>query len=81
VVNFIYSARRGEVAVANPWRSRSPEFMLPSPIPLHNYPAPFEVLGEPYDYGLSTPYVSNDPDRAPMAEPHLTGAPAPAATD
>ena len=81
VVNFIYSARKGEVAAANPWRSRSPEFMVPSPIPLHNYPVAFEVVGEPYDYGLDTPYVSIDPDRKPMAEPHLSGAASPAAAD
>jgi cytochrome c oxidase subunit 1 len=53
IVNMIVSLRRGEVAVANPWHSRSPEWQLPSPVPAHNYPQPFEVLGEPYDYGLS----------------------------
>lgn len=53
-VNLVYSARRGEVAAQNPWRSRSPEWMLPSPIPAHNYAEhPFEVDGEPYDYGLA----------------------------
>lgn len=53
-VNLVYSARRGEVAAQNPWRSRSPEWMLPSPIPVHNYAEhPFEVDGEPYDYGLA----------------------------
>ena len=51
--NLIYSAKRGKVADANPWRSRSPEWTLPSPIPAHNYQDnPFEVVGEPYDYGL-----------------------------
>ena len=52
VVNLVYSARRGEVAASNPWRSRSPEWLLPSPIPVHNYGGPIEVVGEPYDYGL-----------------------------
>jgi cytochrome c oxidase subunit I len=52
IVNLVYSLRRGEVAVANPWRSRSPEWLLPSPIPVHNYGRPIEVIGEPYDYGL-----------------------------
>jgi cytochrome c oxidase subunit 1 len=65
VFNFAYSLKRGPVASRNPWRSRSPEFMLPSPIPLHNYPQPFEVIGEPYDYGKPGAYVSIDPDRAP----------------
>ena len=53
VYNFYISARRGAVAEANPWRSRSPEFLLPSPVPSHNYERPFEVVGEPYDYGLA----------------------------
>jgi cytochrome c oxidase subunit 1 len=65
VFNFAYSLKRGAVASANPWRSRSPEFMLPSPVPLHNYPQPFEVIGEPYDYGKPGAYVSIDLDRAP----------------
>jgi cytochrome c oxidase subunit 1 len=50
--NIIVSARRGEVAEANPWRSRSPEWQLPSPLPAHNYEEQFVVVGEPYDYGL-----------------------------
>lgn len=53
LINIFYSARKGEVAPANPWNSRSPEFQLPSPLPAHNYlEFPFEVVGEPYDYGL-----------------------------
>jgi cytochrome c oxidase subunit 1 len=69
-INLLYSAARGPLAERNPWRSRSPEFMLPSPIPVHNYETPFEVIGEPYDYGLEgSAYVSIDPDRAPMAAP------------
>ena len=51
--NLVYSAKRGPVAAANPWRSRSPEWLLPTPIPEHNYAAqPLVVVGEPYDYGL-----------------------------
>jgi cytochrome c oxidase subunit 1 len=53
IFNFIYSAKRGEIAAANPWRSRSPEWLLPSPAPEHNYSTPIEVVGEPYDYGLA----------------------------
>lgn len=52
-INLIMSLRRGEVAVGNVWQSRSPEWqLLPSPAPMHNYPQPFRVVGEPYDYGL-----------------------------
>jgi len=51
-INLIYSVRRGEVATGNVWESRSPEWLVPSPTPVHNYPAPVQVIGEPYDYGL-----------------------------
>ncbi len=70
VVNLVYSARRGEVAAANPWRSRSPEWMLPSPIPVHNYGRAIEVIGEPYDYGLvgsSFVDLPQEPDTRPAA--------------
>jgi cytochrome c oxidase subunit 1 len=70
LVNLIYNASRGPVAARNPWRSRSPEFMLPSPIPVHNYDTPLVVIGEPYDYGLEgSAFVNIDPDRAPGGAP------------
>ena len=50
--NLIASARRGEVAVSNPWRSRSPEWQIPSPVPEQSYAQPIVITGEPYDYGL-----------------------------
>ncbi len=63
--NLISNARKGEVAAANPWRSRSPEFQIPSPIPEHSYEQPFVVVGEPYDYGLpDSKYVDMNPDVA-----------------
>lgn len=66
VWNFIYSAMKGTAAVKNPWRSRSPEFQLASPIPMHNYDQPIEVIGEPYDYGLAgSAYVNIDDERVP----------------
>jgi cytochrome c oxidase subunit 1 len=69
-VNLIHSASRGPIAARNPWRSRSPEFMLPSPIPVHNYDTPLVVIGEPYDYGLEgSAFVNIDPDRAPGGAP------------
>jgi len=58
IYNLVRSARRGEVAAPNPWRSRSPEWQIPSPIPEVAYAQPFHVVGEPYDYGLpDTTYV------------------------
>jgi cytochrome c oxidase subunit I len=50
--NLFHSARKGAVAERNPWRSRSPEWQIPSPIPEVSYAQPFKVVGEPYDYGL-----------------------------
>ena len=51
-INVFWSRRHGEVATGNIWNSRSPEWQVPSPMPTHNYAKPFEVVGEPYDYGL-----------------------------
>ena len=50
--NMYVSLKRGEVAVRNPWRSRSPEWQIPMPVTDHNYDEPFVVTGDPYDYGL-----------------------------
>ena len=52
VYNAFVSAKKGEVATGNVWRSRSPEWLAPSPMPVHNYDKPLEVVGEPYDYSL-----------------------------
>lgn len=60
--NLIVSARAREVAEANPWGSRSPEWQIPSPIPEHSYARPIVVVGEPYDYGLpGSVYVRTSP--------------------
>jgi len=77
--NLIYSLRRGPVAAANPWNSRSPEWQLPSPVPAHNYEKQIEVVGEPYDYGLAgSVYVSMHPGRGPDAPSGMEAASAPA---
>jgi cytochrome c oxidase subunit 1 len=52
LINFFRSIQHGEKAEGNVWNSRSPEWQVPSPMPVHNYDRPFEVVGEPYDYGL-----------------------------
>ena len=52
IINVFWSRRNGEIATGNVWNSRSPEWQVPSPMPIHNYDKPFEVVGEPYDYGL-----------------------------
>jgi cytochrome c oxidase subunit 1 len=51
-INAVWSIKKGEPATGNIWNSRSPEWQVPSPMPMHNYDKPFEVVGEPYDYGL-----------------------------
>ncbi len=62
VYNLFVSAKKGEIAVSNPWGSRSPEWLIPSPVPEHNYAEQFEVVGDPYDYGLpGSSYVNMSP--------------------
>jgi len=51
-INVYWSIQKGDVATGNIWNSRSPEWQVPSPMPVHNYKIPFVVVGEPYDYGL-----------------------------
>lgn len=83
VYNMIVSARRGEVAEANPWNSRSPEWHIPSPLTGINYPTPIEVVGEPYDYGLPGS-VYTQPMKAPGVPeiaPPISPAPEPAPAD
>jgi len=87
VYNFITSARRGPVAVANPWRSRSPEWQIPSPAPAHNYEEQPIAVGEPYDYGLAgSVFLDMHPSRSELpasaAPPgEVPSSPAPAAAD
>jgi cytochrome c oxidase subunit 1 len=75
ITNILVSAKRGEVAVQNPWRSRSPEWYIKAPVWGHNYEEPFEVIGEPYDYGLegsdytSMGGVADAPADTAIAEP------------
>jgi cytochrome c oxidase subunit 1 len=58
IINAFWSRRHGEIATGNVWNSRSPEWQVPSPMPAHNFEKPFEVVGEPYDYGKpGTQYV------------------------
>lgn len=66
LINLFVSAKRGEVVAENVWQSRSPEWtVLPTPAPMHNYPQPFRVVGDPYDYGLKgARYVEVLPQQA-----------------
>jgi len=65
VYNLVSSTRKKEVAQSNPWGSRSPEWQIPSPAPEFNYDVPFEVIGDPYDYGLpDAAYLNMSPTPA-----------------
>jgi cytochrome c oxidase subunit 1 len=68
LVNAWVSARRGKVAEGNIWMSRSPEWQIPNPAPLHNYHHAFHVVGDPYDYGLDQEYVDMNPAIAPAGD-------------
>jgi cytochrome c oxidase subunit 1 len=62
LINLFRSARHGPAAAGNPWRSRSPEWQIPSPVPEVSFAEPFVVVGEPYDYGLpDSTYVRIQP--------------------
>jgi cytochrome c oxidase subunit 1 len=50
--NIYITIKSGENTPGNIWKSRSPEWQVPSPMPVHNYEHEIEVVGEPYDYGL-----------------------------
>jgi cytochrome c oxidase subunit 1 len=50
-INLIKSIRSGEPATGNLWESRSPEWQIASPAPVHNYEFGLTVVGDPYDYG------------------------------
>jgi cytochrome c oxidase subunit 1 len=64
--NFVYSLAFARVpAGANPWGSRSLEFQLPSPVPVHNFDSIPVITGDIYDYGTPAP--------APTAVPAPAG--------
>jgi cytochrome c oxidase subunit 1 len=52
LVNLVKSLAFDRVpAEANPWQSRSIEFQLPSPVPVHNFDRIPVFTGDPYGYG------------------------------
>ena len=71
--NLIVSAKKGKEATGNVWNSRSPEWeILPSPAPAHNYHGlSFEMVGEPYDYGLKGSKYVQLVDEIPLKEKEL----------
>jgi cytochrome c oxidase subunit 1 len=61
VINFVMSMTFWRTPeVANPWRSRSLEWQLPTPVPPGNFRRIPVILAGPYDYGV--------PDALPVAD-------------
>jgi cytochrome c oxidase subunit I len=55
LANLVYSLVFARVpAPANPWASRSLEWQLPSPVPVHNFDRIPVITTDPYDYGEGT---------------------------
>jgi len=51
-VYFIWSLRRGEKAVENPWGGKTLEWQIESPPTLHNFHKTPHVAEGPYEYGV-----------------------------
>jgi cytochrome c oxidase subunit I len=50
--NLVYSQLFARVpAGSNPWQSKSLEWQLPSPVPVHNFDEIPVITGDPYGYG------------------------------
>jgi cytochrome c oxidase subunit 1 len=53
VANLVYSLVFARVpAIANPWLSRSLEWQVPTPVPVHNFERIPVVTAGPYEYGV-----------------------------
>jgi cytochrome c oxidase subunit 1 len=64
--NLVWSlAFAKKPAEANPWGSRSIEFQLPSPVPVHNFDRLPVFTSDPYGYGEGTPLGGLAPAGAP----------------
>jgi cytochrome c oxidase subunit I len=47
-----------KAAEANPWHSKSLEWQVPTPVPLHNFERIPVIDADPYDYGIPRVPVS-----------------------
>jgi cytochrome c oxidase subunit 1 len=69
VYNMLNAWIRGPVAEANPWGARTLEWQVSSPPPVENFPAPPQVTGHPYDYGVPGSTHSRFGGGAPLGAP------------
>jgi cytochrome c oxidase subunit 1 len=70
--NALRSLWRGKVAGPNPWRAFGLEWTLSSPPPVHNFPTPPVVDGDPYGYG-ERPIPASVDAPAPAPIPSASG--------
>jgi cytochrome c oxidase subunit 1 len=64
--NLVWSlAFAKKPAEANPWGSRSIEFQLPSPVPVHNFDRTPVFTSDPYGYGEGSPIGGLAPAGSP----------------
>jgi cytochrome c oxidase subunit 1 len=66
---FLYNVVRSlifvrEKAPANPWNSKSIEWQLPTPVPVHNFDQIPVFDSDPYDYGTPVPVTIGRPASA-----------------
>ncbi len=64
---IVTSWRSGREAGRNPWRSKTLEWQVPTPVPLENFEVPPVVTSDPYGYGEAAP-----PLEAPAGHPDAT---------
>jgi cytochrome c oxidase subunit 1 len=67
--DMIHSIRHGAIAPANPWHSKSLEWMVPTPVPLVNFTVDPVVTSDPYGYGEPGSEGFRGPQAIPLAEP------------
>jgi cytochrome c oxidase subunit 1 len=64
LANVVYSlVFERKSAPANPWSSKSLEWQIPSPVPVHNFDRPPVIDSDPYEYGV--PPTTTVPREAP----------------
>jgi cytochrome c oxidase subunit I len=56
IFNAIWSIKYGKKSGPNPWRARTLEWQIPSPMPYYNFKHVPSVFAAPYDFGEPLPY-------------------------